>query len=213
MIPCHNECKRGDFIKKLVVFLFPSKHFTSIQEEYIKEELDDNNFRISDIFDRIISERYKNKGFEFAVAQYKNEEVSGINTIPDKTVFANASYMDFYNRDEEVIEKDYDYIAAELHPELYDIVIVGGYHSTDCVLKLTKSINNVSNNAYVDRDLTNDFTKTVFMREKDRIIGINNTFEFTNTNMLQFTEFNHKLREEDPYDQSRVVNVVSGIKR
>ena len=204
---------KGDNMKKLVVFLFPSDHFTSIQEEYIKEELNDEKFKISDIFDEIILERYKNKGYEFAIAQYNNEKVAGITVIPDKIVFSQANYNEFYKRDKQLINADYDYIASELHPGLYDTVIVGGYHSTDCVLKLTKSINAISNNAYVDRDLTNDFIKTVFTLEKYKITGINNTFEFANADISQFAEFNHKLREEDPYDQGRVSSLVSGIKR
>ena len=176
--------------KKLVVFLFPSKAFTSLQEDFVREEFDEN-FRINSVFDKILQDRYLDNGYDFAVATYQDEGISGITIHPSKVVRSEFAHDDFYRADEQTIMQRYSKMATSLDTIKYDEVIVGGYHSTDCVAKLTRAINQISNNASIDVEMTNEFINLVFnMDSKYNITGYSEDFDYKNRDEERFERFN-----------------------
>lgn len=201
--------------EKLVVFLFPSEVFTSIQENFVREEFDEN-FKISSVFDKILQERYLDRGYDFAVATYQDEEISGITIQPSKVVRSEFTHDEFYRANEQTIMQRYSKMAASLDTTKYGEIIVGGYHSVDCVEKLTRAINQISNNASIDVEMTNEFTSIVFNRdEKHNITGYREEFDYKNRNEERFKEFNAKYGsktiEEFPEERALAISSALGV--
>jgi len=161
--------------KKLMVFLFPEEEYMGMQEELIQDEAD-RDFDISDVFDAIIQNRYIDNGYDFMIATTADKPIYGINIPPQKVVRSKADYDSFYNRPYDDKYGDYVYMAEQLNPADYSEVTVGGYHLTDCVDTFVKAINSISDNAVIDKEVSNLFMNYVFNPD----FSYNENYEFYN---------------------------------
>lgn len=140
-------------MKDLFVFLFPEK-------EYMKDDS-----IVFPYLNEAISKRYINKGFEFAVVKYKNSEICGITEKPDNIVEADITFeksSSYHTEDWKYA--DFEKVTAELKPENYGLIRIGGYHCLDCVKRLAIKPYKKNNQTIVDTDLT-DFFKIRCLRQ------------------------------------------------
>ena len=181
----------------LVVLLFPSPCYTWELDSFCKKIIG-KDARISDVFDRIIQERYLSRGFDLAAVNYCNDSVpSGITLQPKRIVRSNEEMYFFGDSwKKSAIEAEYLRMAKGIEPEKYRTVIVGGFHSEDCVVKFTRAINKISANAQIDTDLTDKIHASFFICRDNVPDEVNLSFNYAQRDEKAFAEFNLKYAPE-----------------
>ncbi|MCL2586994.1 MAG: hypothetical protein FWE31_02010 [Firmicutes bacterium] len=162
--------------KNLFIFLFPER-------EYMKRVDPETRH----LLDEAIRRRYKEKGYDFAVARYKNSEIN-IGEPSDKIIDANITFQQstpYYTENWEYA--DFQAIASSLAPDLYEQIRVGGYHCFDCVQKLAVLLYERNPSTIIDTDLTEFFPNraTTLNRPKSQKLQelhyeVNPNFDFEN---------------------------------
>jgi hypothetical protein len=135
-------------MKKVFILLFP-------QLEY-KSQRDD-----PELFNKCIEERYIKNGYDFWVVKYKGSDLGLVSLKPDKIIDADITFQQstpYYGTGWRYA--DFQHIASNLGLMWGDKVVVGGFHSSDCVEKLAKEIYKFSKKATIDNDLTELFWDT-----------------------------------------------------
>ena len=181
----------------LVVLLFPSSCYTRELDSFCKRIVG-KDARISDVFDRVIQERYLSRGFELVTANYCSDAVpSGITLKPKKVIRSNEDMYFFGDSwKKSAIEAEYLRMAKDIEPEKYKTVIVGGFHSEDCVSKFARAINTIAANAQIDTDLTDKIYASFFKCQNSMPVEVNPSFDYAHRDEKAFEEFNLKYAPE-----------------
>jgi len=97
--------------------------------------------------DQVIKKRYVDKGYEFNIARFVDDDREyGIGVQPDR-VIRSTGWKD----------ANYQALAERVNPENYASVRVGGYHCFDCVRRFALELYKLNQNVLIDTDLTEYF--------------------------------------------------------
>lgn len=155
----------GIIMKKVFLYLYPIKEYTSMFLFH-----DDNLYdkwkvkRPLPILNECIEKRYRENGYQVVFALYPDKEIFGI--IPkkeDKIIYTDILFLDnsaideFGNTKKNFIPK-YPNLPL-LIKQLGNIeeLVIGGYHSSDCVKRVEEVAIKMGINTMIDFDLTDLF--------------------------------------------------------
>ena len=152
-------------MKKVFLYLYPIKEFINIfllhdDQTYDKLNID----RPLPILNDTIDKRYRQKGYQVIFALYPDRELYGVEQRDgDKIIYTDIPFSDVNPKDEKGnIKKDYIPKFPDerlLIEQLGDVdeLIVGGYHSMECVRRVAEKALDSGINTLVDLDLTDLF--------------------------------------------------------
>ena len=156
MIINSNFYGRNTKMNKIFLYLYPiyefQKSFTH-NDEYYKSNNLPNPFLV---LNQSIHERYRSKGYQVVYVLYPNKNIYGI--IPqqkDRIIYTDITF-------EQATNTSHVYPNEEkLLMQVGDIdkLIVGGYHSQDCVKRLAEYAQSKEIDTLVELDLTDLFFK------------------------------------------------------
>ena len=144
--------------QKEFIFLYPIPQIIDfeIKNHSWSERGSINTFRkrYSDVLNRCIDQRYRQKGFGVNYAIFDDCVVSDvINLRPEDKIIKVG--IDFKIHTAEKVYPDQDYILSQLNEMM--IIRIAGFHMWDCVEKLAKRAYEKGLNVLVDEDLTEFF--------------------------------------------------------
>ena len=152
-------------MNKIFLYLYPiyefQKSFTH-NDEYYKSNNLPNPFLV---LNQSIQERYRAKGYQVVYVLYPNKNIYGI--IPhqkDRIIYTDITFEQATNNS--FRKKDVN--TGQVYPNeekllmqvgVIDKLIVGGYHSQDCVKRVAEYAQRKGIDTLVDLDLTDLFFK------------------------------------------------------
>lgn len=152
-------------MNKIFLYLYPiyefQKSFTH-NDEYYKSNNLPNPFLV---LNQSIQERYRAKGYQVVYVLYPNKNIYGI--IPhqkDRIIYTDITFEQATNnsfRKKDVNTSQVYPNEEKLLMQVGDIdkLIVGGYHSQDCVKRVAEYAQSKGIDTLVDLDLTDLFFK------------------------------------------------------
>lgn len=150
---------------KVFLYLYPIEEYTKMFLFHNDNFYDKWNVkRPLPILNECIQERYRDKGYQVAFALYPDKNIFGI--IPkkeDKIILSDITFDEAsaYNSDgtpkENFVPKypNEQFLLNQLGH--IDELVVGGYHSNDCVKRVGEFALNMGINTTIDLDLTDLF--------------------------------------------------------
>ncbi len=158
---------------KIFLFLYPI-------EEYTKMYLLDNDRLYDDmdikrplpIMNECIKKRYRDNGYKIVFALYPDKKLYGLEKYEeDKIIYTDITFEEASMIDSNGnVKKDFisKYPSEEkLLKQLGDVkkLVVGGYHATDCVVRVASEALKSEINTLIDLDLT-DFFFHLYKKEE-----------------------------------------------
>ena len=152
-------------MRKVFLYLYPIKEypktFTFCDDDTYKRLDIENPFPI---LNETIDKRYREKGYEIYYALYPDKEIYGIDIKDtDKIIHTNISFSEASAIDENGNRKEN--FEPKYPNEMYllnqigdiDELVVGGYHSSDCVRRVAEIALGHGIDSLVDLELTERF--------------------------------------------------------
>lgn len=180
-------------MKKVFLYLYPIKEFTSMflfsDDTYDKWNIK----RPLPILNECIQKRYRDKGYQVVYVLYPDKNIFGI--IPkdeDKIIYTDISFQENSTIDEKGNrKKDFipKYPDAELIiSKLGDIeeLVVGGFHAQDCVKRVAEKALRMGIQTLIDLDMT-DFFFNLYRK--------NNYFKVEQYSPQRYKEFMYSQAE------------------
>lgn len=156
---------RGDKLKKIFLYLYPIEEYTKMFLFQNDKLYDDCNVkRPLPILNECIQKRYRDKGYQVVFALYPDRNIFGI--IPkkeDKVILtdvsfdeARACYSDGTQKKNFVPKYPNEKLLLSQLGNI-DELVIGGYHSSDCVKRVGEKALNMGIDTLVDLELTDLF--------------------------------------------------------
>jgi len=152
-------------LKKVFLYLYPIEEYTKMFLFHNDKLYDDWNIkRPLPILNECIQKRYRDKGYQVVFALYPDRNIFGI--IPkkeDKVILtdvtfdeASACYSDGTQKKNFVPKYPNEHLLLNQLGNI-DELVIGGYHSSDCVKRVGEIALNMGIDTLVDLDLTDLF--------------------------------------------------------
>lgn len=152
-------------MNNIFLYLYPISEYTSIF--LLKDDLLYDTMQIKrplPILNECIDKRYRKKGYQVVFVLYPEKDIFGV--IPensDRIIYTDISFekingYDSYGRRKANFIPEYpseEYILNQLGK--VDNLVVGGYHSADCVKKIAEKAHEMGINTFVDLEMTDLF--------------------------------------------------------
>ena len=152
-------------MNKVFLYLYPIEEYTKfflLSDDKLYDKW--NIKRPLPILNECIQKRYRDKGYQVVFALYPDKNIFGI--IPkqeDKIIItditfdeASAYYSDGTQKENFVPKYPNEQFLINQLGNI-DELVIGGYHSTDCVKRVGETALNMGINTIVDLDLTDLF--------------------------------------------------------
>lgn len=152
-------------MNKVFLYLYPIEEFTRIfilEDDKLYDEWDIQ--RPLPILNECIEKRYRTNGYKVVFAMYPDKEIFGLDKKDeDKIIYTDITFKQASGYDEESREKpkeeimypDEQFLISQLGN--VDKLVVGGYHYSDCVRRLSEEAIECGIDTIVDLDLTDLF--------------------------------------------------------
>ena len=158
---------------KVFLYLYPIKEYTRMflfSDDVCYDEW--NIKRPFPILNECIQKRYRDNGYQVVFALYPDKEIYGITPKKeDKIIYTDILFSENSAYDENGKVKN-DFIPKYPNEQLLieqlgqiDELVIGGYHSSDCVQRVGEIALNNGINTIVDLDLT-DFFFSLYRKEE-----------------------------------------------
>ncbi len=147
-------------MSKVFLYLYPIKEFASkftlyqdIDDSKLSEDLIKTKYEPFKALNETIDKRYRKKGYKIVYVIYPDKEIYGVKLEENDTIIkTNITFDEViknhkYPSEEDIIEK-----IGHVNE-----LVVGGYHSTDCVRRTSEVALEKGIDTLVDLDLTDLF--------------------------------------------------------
>lgn len=148
-------------MKKVFLYLYPIKDFYNEYVPFVysndmnlsREELI-SKYKPFEVMSEIIDKRYRQKGYEVVFATFSDEDVFGIEIMkPDRVIKTDTEYSELKPP---VLRYPTPSLLVNQLGDI-DILVVGGFHATDCVRRIAEQAIDTGIDTLVDLDLTDRF--------------------------------------------------------
>lgn len=152
-------------MKKIFLYLFPIKEYTSIfllDDDILYDKW--NVPRPLPILNECIQKRYRELGYEIVFVTYPDREIFGINQNKEDTIITTDITFDENSAIDSLGNEKKNFIPK--YPNIKNIIdylgevksiVVGGYHYNDCVKRLAKFSHDKGIDTTIDLELTDIF--------------------------------------------------------
>lgn len=151
-------------MKKIFMYLYPIKEYTSIFLYHDRLYEDENIKRPLPILNECIQKRYRDKGYQIVYVLYKDKEIFGIDYKEgDKIIYTDIEFTENSGLDENGKEK-INFVPKYPNEKSIikalgnvDELVIGGYHYSDCVKRIGEISLSYGIDTIIDLDLTELF--------------------------------------------------------
>ena len=167
-------------MKKVFLYLYPIEDFTKV---FVHDDT------VLNILNDTIDKRYRSKGYQIVYAMYYDKEIYGIKQEKEDIIIYTDIPFSATSLYDELGNKKINFIPSYpneifLLEQLGDVeeLVIGGYHSMDCVKRVAETASSFDIFTLVDLDLTDLFFSVY--KDTDYFVKENYSPERFRNNMI-----------------------------